>query len=213
MVTTDGNDSRRRIMDGFGVNKKHRQPDWNLWQGISNAPIWKVVALSCDIDPYELEGWHESPPVRIAPKRFIDRLEQVIAALAINGGPLVSKRRGPIPAMYRVELGDFRAWAVGKGISLPHQFPIFEVCNPLDESDDEKQLRLTREIAHERSIGTPNFMEKVASRVFNEKTKRRGISTARLKAIVGTVPEQANRLASDRKAHPDNYPTSILIAK
>jgi len=213
MVTSDGNDSRRRIMEGFGVNKKYRQPDWHFWQDMSNAPIWKVVALSCDIDPYELEGWQDSPPMHTAPKPFIDRLEKVIGALAINGGPLVSKQRGPISAMHRIELGDFRAWAVGNGISLPQHFPIFEVCNPPHELDDEKTLRLTREIAHERSIKTPNFMKKVAAQVFNDKTKRLGISTSRLTAIVGTVKEQADRLAADRKAHPDRCPTSIPIAK
>lgn len=203
MTTTSKPNPRRRLMARFGV--KPRKPDWQVWQVIQNVPVWKAVALSCDIEPNDLEGWRESPPAYIPPEIFRHRLEQAIAALSLNGGPLVSKPRGHDSALHRVELGDFRAWAVSAGLSLPDQFPVFEVSHPPYESPKDKQLRLTVEIAYEKSIGTPNHTEAVAARVVNGKFGGIGISPQRLRIIVGTKQAQADRLAAFRQSNPEGY--------
>lgn len=207
MTTSDKPNSRHRLMARF--NKPFRKPDWRQWENIPNAPIWKVVALSCDIDPYALEGWIDSPPTQIPPSDFLHRLEQVISALVQNGGPLVATPTGSTPALHRVGLGDFRSWATSVGFLVPDEFPVFEISNPSFKSLQEKKLRLTMEIAYEKSIGTRNPVATVATRVFNEKTKRNGISTSRLTALVGSVLAQAERLAAYRKANPSEYLTAF----
>jgi hypothetical protein len=132
VTTTSKVNPRRRLMARFGV--KLRKPDWQVWQGIQNVPLWKAVALSCDIEPNDLEGWRKSPTACIPPEIFRYRLEQTIAALSLNGGPLVSKPRGPDSEMHRVELGDFRAWAASAGLSLPDQFPAFvPLIHPMNQ--------------------------------------------------------------------------------
>lgn len=203
MTAASNSNSRRRLMARFGV--KLRKPDWQVWQEIQNVPVWKAVALSCDIEPNDLEGWRKSPAACIPPEIFRYRLEQTTAALSLNGGPLVSKPRGPDSEMHRVELGDFRAWAASAGLSLPDQFPAFVPSHPPNESTDEKRLRLTMEIRHEKNIGTRNPMEVVAARAFNKQTKRQGMSRSRITAIVGSVVAQAERLAAYRKADLDGY--------
>ena len=196
MTAKNQDDPRSRLMARF--SNRFKQPDWALWKTVSNAPVWKIVALSLDIDPYDLLGWDDTRPARIPPADFHNRLEQIISALATNGGPLISRQHGSAPSAYRLELGDFRAWAIDVGMKLPEKFPIVAVCNPPYETREARVVRLTKEIAYEKSIGTHNPMAAVASRVFNNKIGRLGISTSRLSALVGSVAEQAERLQRER---------------
>lgn len=139
MKAIDDDNPRRRLLF-----PKLTEPDWGVWRRISNAELWKVVALSCGIDPSCLIGWTEPRPITNAPlTNFHNQLRKAVASLEANGGRLHSLAGNMQHQATRVELGDFRAWAISEGWLLPDQFPYFAAVRPQEtESPEQRQKRL-----------------------------------------------------------------------
>lgn len=188
---------RRRIMAMF--NQPPGKPDWSAWKKITNAPLWEVVALSCEIEPSDIRGWKLGISRYKPPRAFIDRLRHAEAMLSTNGGGLRCTPEGDGSMMARVALGNFRAWMELEGFSLPHGFPNFPASNPPREDPAARALRLTLRIEEVKKQRT-DFMAYVA--------EEESISIPRLQKIVGTVTDRKKRLANLHKDEVASTPQS-----
>lgn len=182
-MATRNDDPRRRIL--ARLNPAPKQPDWAAWKKVSNAPLWEIVALSCDIEPSDIRGWEAGLSKYRPPRAFLARLRHAEAMLATNGGGLQCKSEGDSSAA-RVELGDFRAWMEFDGFAMPERFPSFPPSHPPREDTAARALRLTLRLEETRNH-RKDFMAFVA--------REEGISVQRLQHIVGTVAERKKRLA------------------
>lgn len=183
-MATRNDDPRRRIL--ARLNPAPKQPDWEAWKKVSNAPLWEVVALSCEIEPSDIRGWKAGLSRCRPPKHFEDRLRFAESLLAINGGGLHCRAEGAQSDEARIELGDFSAWLEYEGIKLPPEFPRFPASHPPKEEPEARKLRLTLRIEEEKKRRR-NFRAFVA--------EEEGISVQRLNQIVGTVLQCKKRLA------------------
>lgn len=184
---------RKRIMAKF---LSRTAPNWDAWRITKSAPLWEVVAASCNIDPQSIYGWNTANPPYTPPQNFLDRLRLALDSRAQGGDGLCCTHEGTRPEEARVTLQDFRAWAEARSLTLPDGFPQFDWLRPPDESADARRLRLTKWVREERKKGTPNFLEVVANREPSRRQKDHGgpISVNTLKAIIGTIGEQKRRL-------------------
>jgi hypothetical protein len=92
-----------------------KKPDWLTWSRSRNLPLWKAVALACDLDPANFEpfGPNTDQPMdglfTPVPLVFKDRLE--LARAAVGSGTL---KVTPVPdkAMIdaEVEMPHFASW-------------------------------------------------------------------------------------------------------
>lgn len=116
--------------------------------------LWEAVALSCGIEPTCVVGWIEPRPITNEPlDKFLTKLRQAVAALEINSGKLPSQPSPTLPQKARVDLGDFRAWAVSEGWSLPEQFPKATAKRPQAESPQERGRRIVKLVDTEIAKG------------------------------------------------------------
>lgn len=185
MAQQNSSEARKRITGP--IKREYREPDWALWEKISNAPLWEVVAVSCKIEPQQLRGWSDVKANPSLPKSFIDRLSFAESILSIHGGGLNCQPEGIYSRDARVELGNFRAWLENEGFDFPPEFPKHTAKNPPEETYKERQLRLTHRIQAVRA-NRKDFMAFVAD--------EEDISISRLQKIVGTRHEQERRLTN-----------------
>lgn len=184
-MTTSKDNPRSRVMAVF--SQVPTRPDWAAWQKITSAPLWELVALSCDVEPSDIRGWEAGLSRYRAPRAFIARLRHAEAMLSTNGGGLQCVPEGERSSTARVELADFRAWMEFDGFAMPEGFPNFPPSHPPREDAATRALRLTQRVEEMRER-RKDFMAFVAS--------EEGISVQRLQHIVGTVAERKNRLAA-----------------
>lgn len=116
--------------------------------------LWEAVALSCGIEPTCVVGWIEPRPITSEPlDKFLTKLRQAVAALQINDGNLPCQTSPTAPQKARVNLGDFRAWAISEAWSLPEQFPMATAKRPQVESLQERGQRIVRLVDSEIAKG------------------------------------------------------------
>lgn len=179
--------ARATIRASFG---KFAKPQWENWKAIESAPLWELVALAVDIDPFALTTWNTLRPAVVPPVRFHRLLRK--ATTALQAGDKVLIRVSKLDSdlfLTRVLVGNFREWTVRHSIKLPPEFPCGSMVRPTEWGDAEK-LRLTLEIAEERQKGTKDFFKTVADRY--------GITPQRLQQLVGTTADRAERIRKSR---------------
>ena len=70
--------ARTTIRASFG---KFEKPQWEDWKDIESAPLWELVALALDIDPFALATWNTMRPAVVPPVRFHGLLRKATTAL------------------------------------------------------------------------------------------------------------------------------------
>jgi hypothetical protein len=147
-----------------------RKADWSAWVGITNEELWKIVALSCDIEPYCLRGWleHRPFPARKRVAMFQKRLWQAVADLDANDGALRAMSKPARQTHSRVHLGTFRAWATKNEWELPPEFPNIVAHRVLSEDPREREsevVLLVQEQLMKPGMSEKRAFENVAPRV------------------------------------------------
>ena len=179
-------DNNRRSRRSSLVFPPLSLPNWDAWAKISNAELWKIVALSCNVDPDCFATYLERGPIRNKDLLvFHNRLDMAIATLIVNHGELFSIAEGPSHKTARVELGNFRAWATGQGWEVPKEFPNFPATRVVKETPAVRAKRLYNAICEEISGGlsTKAAIEKVASGEPNQTKPGEFIKPATLRKI------------------------------
>lgn len=116
--------------------------------------LWEAVALSCDIEPICVVGWIEPRPItNESLDKFQSKLRQAVAALQINDGKLPCQSSATLPQKARVDLGDFRSWAVSEGWLLPERFPVATAKRPQAESPQARRRRIVNLVEAEIAKG------------------------------------------------------------
>lgn len=119
--------------DDLNSNRMGEDRDWDKWEKIPKAELWKVVALSLNITPSKLldklnHRFDPLDPLCSVPRPFRERLEIAEAHLG-EGLPEVEHRDtkdfGGNRRTYLsiVRLSDFASWAVQMDLELPARFP------------------------------------------------------------------------------------------
>ena len=154
-----------------------KAPEWSAWGRVSSMELWEAVALSCDVEPRCVVGWIEPRPIANEPlDKFLSKLRQAMAALQINDGKLPCQPSATLPQKARVDIGDFRAWAISEGWSLPEQFPLAIAKHPQVESPQERGRRIVSLVDCEIAKGASKAraFKIVAQSVLSLKPKHKG---------------------------------------
>jgi len=121
-----------------------RKPKWSKWNLIDDAEVWKVVALSLDIDPDKLD--HDSTDwmaggsyVNHEGEEFGDRLDVIRANYnKIDDTPNVISFNGI--AYFHINIPKFAKWAVSVNLEIPDELK--QRAPSLDEISREKENQL-----------------------------------------------------------------------
>lgn len=154
-----------------------KAPKWSAWERVPNMELWEAVALSCGIEPICVVGWIEHRPItNESLDKFQSKLRQAVAALQINDGKLPCQSSPTLPQKARVDLGDFRSWAVSEGWLLPEQFPMATAKRPQAESPQERGRRIVTLVDAEIANGASKAkaFKLVAPSVLSLEPKREG---------------------------------------
>jgi hypothetical protein len=175
--------ARKNVRESFG---KFPKPDWAVWESIQSAPLWQLVALAVDIDPFALSTWNTLNPAVVPSESFHGLLRRAITAVEAGDRVLigVSKIENDL-SLSKFLVGNFREWALSLAVKLPLRFPCSALVRRSEWSDEDK-LRMTLEITAERQKRTKPFFKTVADRY--------GISPQRLYQIVGTTAARKERI-------------------
>ncbi len=166
-----------------------RDPDWNAWRKVPNAELWQVVALSCAIEPACVAQWIQPrTPTTERLTEYQNRLIEAVAALEAHGGELASLSTNAENEKARVELGNFKDWAINAGWQMPEDFPAFPATIVKREPPKERSVRLKMLINAERAKGMTlkRAIEIVASTERSQAPNKAGgekIAPATLKKI------------------------------
>lgn len=103
----------------------HR-PEWNHWKAAKSIRLWHIVALACDLDPYQFTVFGTSELDRLfqqLPKQFEELL--IVAKGGIAAGGILKLNSLSEKGIEESEIApsNFGAWAKSIRYALPAQFP------------------------------------------------------------------------------------------
>ena len=107
-----------------------RRPNWDKWKLIPQTELWKVVALSVDIDPDFVRlvtdslflANHRQP--RVEARDFTDRLAVSVANLNCRTELTRSDSAAYRSVEAKIRIAHFAHFAVSIGWGLPQEFPV-----------------------------------------------------------------------------------------
>lgn len=121
-----------------------RKPNWRKWNLIDDTEVWKVIALSLDIDPDKIKSEHTDwmaggAYVNHESSEFQDRLDVVGANYKkIDATPQVLSMNGI--AYCHMNIPKFAQWAISVNWEMPDELK--HRAPSLDEISQEKANQL-----------------------------------------------------------------------
>lgn len=103
----------------------HR-PDWSIWKQVKTIKLWHVVALACDLDPFQFMVFDLPRLDRVfsrPPENFEDLLS--LAKSSLGGGSILRPIQICPDGIEQTEMtpSNFGAWAKSIRYALPAEFP------------------------------------------------------------------------------------------
>ncbi len=172
-----GTDPARVSVGPLLPNTTRPKPDWESWGNIRVDHVAFAVALSCDIDPGEIDFYNEAQAPDLV--QFYKRL---LIAEANLGGSLKATKQpyNGIQDAWKIDLEVFSAWAerLRPPWELPAEFP-------RPESDDRKPA------AKDKPLATKE--RDVLLRIILGLTKDKGINLGDPWSAAGTIVKLAEK--------------------
>jgi hypothetical protein len=132
--------SNRNALSYKTGSKPADSDTWLMWAQMPMAPLWKVVALHCGLDPDSVTIGGlllqiEIP--RATPDWYFHRRHELAVAHVKNGSLQCFERKEAVPQSF-VRLDVYAAWAesLGEGHELPERFPRIQLNQPMANGSD-----------------------------------------------------------------------------
>jgi hypothetical protein len=91
-----------------------RRPDWSHWKQAKSIKLWHVVALACDLDPYQFTAFG-SPGLDTVFSRQPAQFTQLLslAQNTLGGGSILKPKQINVEGIEETEVvpSNFGAWA------------------------------------------------------------------------------------------------------
>jgi hypothetical protein len=137
-----------------------RKPNWEKWRHVPNTKIWEAVALSLNIDPWEVRPASGripgGPLIFDEGQEFNDRIFVVDRNLATGAGPTPQIAAVDDPPSCVVSLCEFATWAHSLGWDVPLEFAALlraEQDGVRDEAEVKAKIVMPK-VAKEKPLGT-----------------------------------------------------------
>ena len=130
-----------------------RKPNWSKWKLIPNSEVWRVIALSIDVDPdvikRDLNDWMaRGQYVNHEGREFQDRLDIVKANYEnIDNSPQALSMNGI--AYCHLNISKFSSWAIANNIEIPDEMKALASTHTSSEKElfDVNDSKYPKELA------------------------------------------------------------------
>ena len=147
-----------------------RTPNWNKWKLIPNAEMWRLIALSLDIEPSKVKiepnSWMVGSKVFEESQEFKDRIDVLQANAGRQGLLKLEAININSPLDCKIQIANFAKWAISVEWIIPQELvKISEIIN--QESISHFQEAINKKPSPKTNISLDNKDKALSTRTEN----------------------------------------------